>query len=109
MIRQYSIAAAVTVLLGFSSIETADARIEKSVIKIGILNDMSGPYADLGGPGSVVAAQMAVEDAGGAINGVRVERISGDHQTRPTSDPRLQDGGLTSTGWLGSLTCLFPR
>ncbi|MGX7709510.1 ABC transporter substrate-binding protein [Methylobacterium sp. Gmos1] len=60
----------------------ASARIEKPVVRIGILNDMSGPYADLGGPGSVVAARLAVEDEGGKINGVPVEILSADHQNK---------------------------
>jgi len=46
------------------SLGVADARaqISDGVVKIGVLNDQSGLYADLGGPGSVVAARMAVED-----------------------------------------------
>lgn len=60
----------------------AAAKIEKSTIRIGVLNDMSGPYADLGGPGSVLAARMAVEDAGGALNGIKVEILSADHQNK---------------------------
>jgi branched-chain amino acid transport system substrate-binding protein len=55
----------------------------KDTVKIGVMNDMSGLYADLGGPGSVVAAQMAVDDFGGAVNGKKIEIISGDHQNKP--------------------------
>jgi branched-chain amino acid transport system substrate-binding protein len=51
-------------------------------IRIGVLNDMSGPYADYQGPGSVVAAQMAVEDYGGKVAGRKIEVISGDHQNK---------------------------
>ncbi len=51
-------------------------------IKIGVLTDLSGLYADLGGEGSVLAAKMAVEEFGGKINGVPVEVISGDHQNK---------------------------
>ncbi|HPP98684.1 MAG TPA: ABC transporter permease, partial [Ottowia sp.] len=40
----------------------AHAQISGGMVKIGVLNDMAGPYADLAGPGSVVAARMAVED-----------------------------------------------
>src|SRR6202012_3949492 len=54
------------------------------VIRIGVLNDQSGPYADLGGPGSVDAAKMAVEDFGGVVAGKRVEVISADHQNKPS-------------------------
>src|SRR5690606_39102244 len=43
----------------------AYAQVSNDVIKIGVMNDQSGLYADLAGPGSVTAARMAVEDAGG--------------------------------------------
>lgn len=52
-------------------------------IKIGILNDQAGPYADFGGKTSVTAAQMAVEDLGGKVLGKPVEIVSGDHQNKP--------------------------
>ncbi len=81
--------AAVAILFAGIGTLPAEARIEKNVIKIGILNDMSGPYADLGGPGSVVAAQLAVDDMGGAVNGVKVEIISGDHQNKPNIGSEL--------------------
>lgn len=52
-------------------------------IKIGILNDQSGTYAEFGGRSSVEAARMAVEDAGGKVNGIPVEIVSADHQNKP--------------------------
>ena len=52
-------------------------------LRIGVLNDMSGIYADIAGPGSVVAARMAVEDFGGAVLGRPVEVLAGDHQNKP--------------------------
>jgi branched-chain amino acid transport system substrate-binding protein len=52
------------------------------VIRIGVLNDQSGVYADLGGVGSVIAAQMAVEDAGGKVLGRPVEVINANHQSK---------------------------
>ncbi|MBR0935521.1 ABC transporter substrate-binding protein [Bradyrhizobium jicamae] len=52
-------------------------------VKIGVLNDMSGLYADIGGPNSVVAANMAVEDSGLLAKGWKIEVISGDHQNKP--------------------------
>jgi len=52
-------------------------------VKIGVLNDQSGLYADLAGPGSVLAAQMAVEDSGLTAKGWKIEVISGDHQNKP--------------------------
>lgn len=52
-------------------------------IKLGVLNDRSGVYADLSGEGSVVAARMAVEDFGAADKGINVEIVSADHQNKP--------------------------
>ncbi|WP_332717276.1 ABC transporter substrate-binding protein [Pelagibacterium mangrovi] len=52
-------------------------------VKIGVLNDRSGIYADLSGEGSVLAAQMAVEDFGAADKGINVDIISADHQNKP--------------------------
>lgn len=51
-------------------------------IKIGILSDMSGPYSDLAGPGSVAAARLAVEDFKGKDKGIEVEIVSGNHQNK---------------------------
>jgi branched-chain amino acid transport system substrate-binding protein len=61
----------------------ANAQISDDLIKIGVMNDMSGLYADLGGQGSVVAVQMAVEDFGAAGKGMKVEVVSADHQNKP--------------------------
>ncbi len=52
-------------------------------VKLGVLNDRSGVYADLSGEGSVVAARMAVEDFKAADKGLTVEIISADHQNKP--------------------------
>jgi branched-chain amino acid transport system substrate-binding protein len=60
----------------------AQAQISDGVVKIGVLSDMSSLYADLDGNGSVVAAQMAVEDFGAAKKGLKVEVISADHQNK---------------------------
>src|SRR5438445_2655738 len=62
---------------------TAWAQISDGVIKIGVLNDQSGLYADLAGQGSVVAARMAVEDFGAEKKGMKVEIVSADHQNKP--------------------------
>ena len=55
----------------------------ETAVKIGVLNDRSGIYADLSGEGSVVAAKMAVEDFDAAAKGITVEIISADHQNKP--------------------------
>jgi branched-chain amino acid transport system substrate-binding protein len=52
-------------------------------VKIGVLSDMSGLYADIGGPGSVVAAQMAVQDFNPASHHMKVDIVSADHQNKP--------------------------
>ena len=61
---------------------TARAQISDGVIKIGVLNDQSGLYADLAGQGSVVAARMAVEDYGAEKKGMKVEVVFADHQNK---------------------------
>jgi len=53
------------------------------VVKVGILNDMNGPFADQSGRGSVVAAQMAAEDFAADSGGFKVEILSADHQNKP--------------------------
>jgi branched-chain amino acid transport system substrate-binding protein len=63
---------------------TAQAQISGNVVKIGVLSDMSSLYADVGGPGSVVAAKMAVEDFEKAHHPkFKVEVVSGDHLNKP--------------------------
>jgi branched-chain amino acid transport system substrate-binding protein len=52
-------------------------------VKIGVLNDQSGNYADFGGKGSVEAAKMAIEDFGGSVLGQKIELINADHQNKP--------------------------
>ena len=61
----------------------AHAEISNDVVKIGILNDQSGVYADFGGVWSFEAAKMAVEDFGGTVQGKPVEVITADHQNKP--------------------------
>ena len=67
--------------LSFGSASIAVA--QDKTVKIGALSDQSGLYADLGGPGSTLAAQMAVEDSGLAAKGWKIDIISGDHQNKP--------------------------
>jgi branched-chain amino acid transport system substrate-binding protein len=52
-------------------------------VKIGVLSDMSSLYADISGPGSIVAAKMAVEDFNPAAHNMKVEIVSADHQNKP--------------------------
>ena len=62
---------------------TAAVRAEDGALRVGIITDMSGQYADGNGKGSVIAAQMAAEEIGGSVNGRKIEIISGDHQNKP--------------------------
>jgi branched-chain amino acid transport system substrate-binding protein len=59
------------------------ALAQDKTVKIGALSDQSGLYADLGGPGSTLAAQMAAEDSGLLAKGWKIDVISGDHQNKP--------------------------
>jgi branched-chain amino acid transport system substrate-binding protein len=59
------------------------AQAQDKTVKIGALSDQSGLYADLGGPGSTLAAQMAIEDSGLTGKGWKIDLISGDHQNKP--------------------------
>ncbi|HZC57707.1 MAG TPA: ABC transporter substrate-binding protein [Xanthobacteraceae bacterium] len=59
------------------------AQAEDLAVKIGVMSDMSGLYSDLGGPGSVAAAKMAVEDFNPAAHGMKVEIVTGDMQNKP--------------------------
>ena len=58
-------------------------KLSGNAVKIGVMNDMSGLYADIGGPGSVEAARMAVADFGGKVFGKPVEVVFADHQNKP--------------------------
>jgi branched-chain amino acid transport system substrate-binding protein len=59
------------------------ALAQDKTVKIGVLNDMSSLYADIGGPNSVAAVKMAVEDSGLKAKGWNIEVVSGDHQNKP--------------------------
>lgn len=70
---------AVAALLGTPAL----AEVSDGKVRIGILNDQSGVYADFGGLGSVEAAKMAVEEMGGTVLGAPIEIVSADHQNKP--------------------------
>ena len=70
-------------LSGLLGVSNSQAQISDGVVKIGVLNDQSGPYADIAGPGSVLATQMAAEDFGGAVLGAKIEVVGADHQNKP--------------------------
>jgi branched-chain amino acid transport system substrate-binding protein len=59
------------------------ALAQDKTVKIGVLNDMSSLYADIGGANSVIAAKMAVQDSGLPNKGWKIDVVSGDHQNKP--------------------------
>jgi branched-chain amino acid transport system substrate-binding protein len=75
-----AIAASAACAMGISF--SAQAQISGDTIKIGMITDMSGVYADIDGPGGVEAVKMAIADMGGTINGKKIEFIYADHQNK---------------------------
>ncbi|MGB8432896.1 MAG: ABC transporter substrate-binding protein [Burkholderiales bacterium] len=71
----------------------AEPRISGNAVRIGVLTDLSGIYSEIGGEGSVIAAQMAVADFGGKVLGMPVEVISADHHNR------VDVGAKTAIEW----------
>jgi len=80
-----TIAAALTALLATSAAGLAEPadKISDGAAKIGLILDMSGPYADVTGTGSLTAARMAVEDVGGKVLGKPIEVLVADHLNKP--------------------------
>src|SRR4030081_963139 len=71
-------------LIAFAAIGLATSALaQDKTAKIGVLHDMSSLYADIGGPNSVVAVKMAVEDSGLTAKGWKIDVLSGDHQNKP--------------------------
>ncbi len=75
-------AAALLALAAAPGSALAQEKISDGIVKIGLLLDMSGVYADIVGPGSVIAARMAVDDFGGKVLGNPIELIFADHQNK---------------------------
>ncbi|MEN5181099.1 ABC transporter substrate-binding protein [Comamonas testosteroni] len=73
---------AVAAMLACASLAAQAAGISDDKVKIGVLTDMSGQYADSGGKGSVEAAKMAIEDFGGKVQGKPIELVFADHQNK---------------------------
>jgi branched-chain amino acid transport system substrate-binding protein len=81
------------IALAASPAPAAQDGISGGVVRVGVLTDMSGIYSEIGGEGSVVAAQMAVEDFGGTVLGRPVEVVSADHRNR------VDVGARTAIKW----------
>ena len=90
---------------GFVGLLQAQAPVP---LQIGILNDMSGPYIDLSGPGSVVSAKMAIEDFGGKVLNRPIQLLEGDHLNKPDVGLNLArkwyDGGTRAIFDIGITT-----
>jgi len=72
-----------TLALAAAAALTGAAQAEDITVKLGVLNDMSSLYSDIGGQGSVVAAKMAIADFDPAAHGMKVELINADHLNKP--------------------------
>jgi branched-chain amino acid transport system substrate-binding protein len=84
-----------TLVLSAAASAQIEPFVSGNVVKIGVLTDMSGLYADIGGPGSVEAARMAIADFGGTVNGKKIELVSADHQNNPDL------GAAIANQWFG--------
>jgi branched-chain amino acid transport system substrate-binding protein len=80
--KQLAAALLLTTGLVFAGSALAQEKLDK-VVRVGALGDQSGLYQDIGGPGSTVAAQMAIEDSGLLAKGWKIDVISADHQNKP--------------------------
>lgn len=87
-------AALASALLAAATPAAAPAQVSDDAVRVGVLTDISGPYSDFAGPGSVVAARMAAEDHGGRVLGKPVEVVGGDHQNKPDV------GGALARRWV---------
>lgn len=83
IVRHHAFGFAAAALLATTALTgTASAQYSGNTIKIGVLTDMSGPYSDITGMGGVEAVKMAIDEFGGAINGVPIEIVYADHQNK---------------------------
>ncbi len=81
--RLMAVIVAAACAIGSSTAFAQQGKLTNEKLKIGVLTDMSGVYADYGGAGAVAAAKMAVEDFGGKMFGKPIEVVSADHQNKP--------------------------
>jgi branched-chain amino acid transport system substrate-binding protein len=88
---------AVTTALALAA-TAAQAQISGNVVKIGVMNDQSGTYADLTGPGSTLAAKMAVEDFKAKEKGLTVEVVFADHLNKPDVGSQIANKWYDSEG-----------
>ena len=94
-LKMKALAAAAALALAATA---AQAQVSGNVVKIGVLNDQSSLYADLGGQGSVLAAKMAIEDFKAKDKGLTVEVIFADHQNKPDVATQIANKWIDSEG-----------
>jgi len=70
-------------LISLNMMGISIAQVNKDPVKIGVMTDMSSLFSDIGGRGSVIAAQMAIEDFGGSVLGKPIQLVTSDHQNKP--------------------------
>jgi len=78
-----ALAGSLLLLAATGALAQANGKISGGVVKIGVLDDFSGLYSDIGGQGEVVGAQMAVAEFGGKLLGAPIQVVSADHQNKP--------------------------
>src|SRR5215472_3921041 len=98
VLRACLLAVAALCVLATGSAMAQSPQGPQAPVRIGVLNDMSGVYSDDQGPGSLLAAQMAVEDFGGRAAGRKVEVVSGDHQNKTDIGAQIARGWLDNDG-----------
>ena len=98
--RILTTATAAAALLGAAAPAFADVSV-----KIGVLNDRSGPYLDISGQPSVEAAKMAVEDFGAEAKGIHVSFVAADHQNKPDNGANIARQWFDQDGVTSSSTC----
>ncbi|MEL3890102.1 ABC transporter substrate-binding protein [Ferrovibrio sp. MS7] len=74
---------ATTVVLCAHTAFAQNTKVSDGIIKVGVIEDMSGVYADITGKGAVAAAQMAIDEFGGKVLGMPIELVYADHQNKP--------------------------
>ena len=94
--------------LAVPAVSAAQAEMPGNRVKIGVLTDMSGPFSDQVGAGSVAAARLAAEDFAKESTGSRWRSSSPTTRTSRISAPASRGNGSTRTGWTRSSTCRTP-
>jgi len=83
MMRPSTLTLAACAAMSLALMPQSWAEVPGGTVRVGVLTDMSGPFADQVGPGSVVAAKLAAQDFASESGGLKVEILSADHQNKP--------------------------